>query len=171
MKTKSGNSSQTKYRNLKGQKRSGFGQKKHYQTNDYNDFRTKPRNLNSIGQGRKQRRSFWKRRNNLKNEFTNNQYKEFGNDYNNRQTKQRNSSRKGRHQRRSYRKRKNNPKNRFINKNYMEFGNDYKDWQTKLRKGRKQRKSLGKRKNITKNGFINDQYKEFGKDYNDWLSK
>ena len=173
VKTKSGNSYQTKYRNLKGHKRGGFGQKKNYPTNDYNDFLTKPINLNS--KGRKQRRSFWKRQNNPKNGFTNNQFKEFGNDYNDLQTKQRNLSRKGRDQRRSYRKRKNNPKDRFINDQYKEFGNDYKDWKTKLRnlnrKGRKHRKKIGKRKNYPKNGFNNNQYKEFGKDYNEWLSK
>ena len=171
--TKSGNTSKTKYRYLKGQKRSGFRQKKNYPTNDYNDFLTKPRNLNS--KGRKQRISFWKRQNNPKNRFTNNQFRELGNDYNDWQTEKRNFSSKGRDQRRRYRKRKNNPKDRFINNNYKEFGNDYKDWQTKLRnlnrKGRKHRKKFGKRKNDPENEFNNNQYKEFGKDYNDWLSK
>ena len=47
---------------------------------DYKDWKTKLRNLNR--KGRKHRKKFGKRKNYPKNGFNNNQYKEFGKDYN-----------------------------------------------------------------------------------------
>ena len=115
--TKSGNTSKTKYRYLKGQKRSGFRQKKNYPTNDYNDFLTKPSYLNS--KGRKHRKGFWKRQKNPKNGFTNNQYKEFGNDYNDWQTNYRNLTGQERKHGRGLGQRKKHSKNRSISQSIV----------------------------------------------------